>query len=507
MIRATFGKLRRGKDLKTLVVSGWHVRLLATDSIDRKKNPTEKASVMDEVKKFRLDKLTALQNQNRVPFAYSYQQTHKVAELHKSFAHLKSGEEDPTVVSVAGRIMIRRFFGKLAFFQLQDDSGYIQLYLQHAHMNGEFSSLKDLTDIGDIIGVKGNLKRTDKGELSVYVSEWTMLTKSLEQLPDKFHGLTDVNKRYRQRYIDMIMDPHVRQTMRSRAFITSSLRRLLDDDGYVEVETPVLQSQPGGAEAKPFHTHHNSLGMDLTLRIATELHLKRLVVGGLDRVYELGRIFRNEGLSTRHNPEFTTLEMYRAYADYNDMMTFTEQAVCDMARNLALRNASSLAASDSPAAAISDTIISYQDTPIDLSLPWRRVSMCELVRENCGVDFYPFIATGNFAGALDAAVNTVQLSSKLFEHATTAGEVLNIIFEERCESTLIQPTFVTDHPVDVSPLAKAHRSLPGLVERFELYVVGREHANGYSELTDPIEQRKRFDIQVCIPSFSDIVIN
>lgn len=437
-------------------------------------------SGLDEFKAVRLNKLELIGKEQQHPFAYNYDQTHKASDLGAKYVDLPAGQELPDArVSIAGRIIARRTFGKLCFFQLQDESGSIQLYIDKSKLMGSFDSIKNLTDVGDIIGVKGNMKRSDKGELSVYVSDWTMLSKALMPLPDKFHGLVDPNLRYRLRHVDMIVNPEVRKVFRSRAFIVSSFRRLLDSMGYLEIETPILESQPGGAEARPFHTYHNSLDMNLTLRIATELHLKRMIVGGFERVYELGRIFRNEGLSTRHNPEFTTIEMYQAYADYSDMMSFTEQSIGSIAQELT-----------------GSKVLSYQGISIDLATPWRRISMHQIVKETCGVDFYPFSAACDAAAAQQAAINQVGLPKGLVMQFKTPGEVLNLVFEEKCESSLIQPTFITDHPIDISPLAKPHRSIPGLTERFELFIYGREHANGYSELTDPIDQRRRFEQQV-----------
>ena len=368
-------------------------------------------------------------------------------------------------------------FGKLAFFELQDDSGSIQLYLEAGRLGDEFKTIKEWTDAGDIIGVTGTIKRTDKGELSVYVSEWSMLTKSLQPLPDKWAGLTDVNKRYRQRHLDLISNAEVRKTFRSRAFIISSIRSILDKKGYIEIETPILESQPGGAEAKPFITYHNALEMELTLRIATELHLKRLVVGGFERVYEIGRIFRNEGLSTRHNPEFTSIELYQAYADYHDMMALTEEIITNITQALH-----------------GSLKIPYQGKMVDLTPPWRRAPMHSLVEEATGIDFLPFLETKDVVAARAAAV-TANIPRGLVDGKETVGEVLNVVFEELCESTLIQPTFVMDHPTEISPLAKPHRSKKGMTERFELFIVGREHANAFSELTDPIDQRERFNKQ------------
>lgn len=380
--------------------------------------------------------------------------------------------------------MVKRTFGKLAFFQLQDDTGFIQLYIDKGRLLDVFDDIRDVVDAGDIIGVTGTMKRTDKGELSVYVSSWSMLTKSLQPLPDKFHGLTDVNKRYRQRHLDMIVNPEVRQVFRDRAFIISAIRSMLDKDSFIEIETPILNSQPGGADAKPFDTYHNSLEMNLTLRIATELHLKRLVVGGFDRVYEIGRIFRNEGLSTRHNPEFTSIELYQAYADYNDMMLLTEKLVATIAQQLR-----------------GSTVVPYQEHLIDLTPPWRRVSMNDLVLEATGVDFYNtfMLNRSDPESALEearvAAVQSGRVPLELVASKRSVGEIMNVVFEERCEKLLIQPTFVTEHPVEISPLAKPHRSKPGLVERFEMFMVAREHANAFSELTDPIDQRSRLAAQ------------
>ena len=372
---------------------------------------------------------------------------------------------------------MRRVFGKLAFYELQDDTGSIQLYLEAGRLGDSFKTIKDWTDAGDIIGVTGTVKRTDKGELSVYVSEWSMLTKSLQPLPDKWAGLTDVNKRYRQRHLDLISNADVRKTFRSRAFIISSIRSILDTKDFIEIETPILESQPGGAEAKPFITYHNALEMELTLRIATELHLKRLVVGGFERVYEIGRIFRNEGLSTRHNPEFTSIELYQAYADYDDMMALTEELITTITKSLH-----------------GSLLIPYQGKTVDLTPPWRRAPMHTLVEEATGVDFLPFLATKDVASARNAAI-AANVPTGLVEGKETVGEILNVVFEELCEGTLIQPTFVMDHPTEISPLAKPHRSKKGMTERFELFIVGREHANAFSELTDPIDQRERFNKQ------------
>ena len=346
--------------------------------------------------------------------------------------------------------------------------------------------MKAWIDSGDIVGIRGTVRRTDKGELSVYAKEWKMLTKSAAPLPDKWHGLTDISKRYRSRHLDMIVNPTVRDTFRKRAIITSTLRRELDAMGFLEIETPVLHSQSGGAEAKPFETYHNSMDMDLTLRIATELHLKRLIIGGFDRVYEIGRIFRNEGISTRHNPEFTSIELYQAYADYDDMMNLTEQlvvAMCD---------------------AVSDTReLPYGEYTVSVERPWRRVTMNDIVKEYIpDIDFESL--DPNSAEDLEKAKAAAKATGvPNVDELTSVGYVLNQCFEELCEPNLIQPTFVIDYPVDVSPLAKPHRSKPGYTERFELFATGRELANSFSELTDPVDQRERFEAQAAKKAAGD----
>lgn len=433
----------------------------------------------EELRAIRLQKVEQLKQAGMLPYAYRWETTHSAADLQSKFADLPNGQEDPLEVAIAGRIMARRVFGKLAFFTLQDEFATIQLYLEKQRIEeamsqtpDAFNHLKHLTDVGDIMGVRGTIKRTDKGELSVYVSQYEMLTKSLLPLPDKWHGLTDIAKRYRQRYVDLIVNPTVRETFRRRALITAAIRRYLDQQGFIEIETPVLQSEAGGAEARPFVTYHNTLEMDFYLRIATELHLKRLIVGGFEKVFELGRVFRNEGVSTRHNPEFTTIELYQAYADYNDMMALTEQIIAYAAQEV-----------------LGTLKITYQGTDIDLTPPWRRVTMDDLVQEVTGLDFNQFSTLEEAKAAAKAAGLTD------IEACPTIGKLLNEAFEQKGEETLIQPTFVIDYPVEISPLAKPHRSQPGLVERFELFIVGRETANSFSELTDPIDQRARLEEQ------------
>ncbi|MBL1175422.1 lysine--tRNA ligase [Pantanalinema sp. GBBB05] len=442
----------------------------------------------EDLRAVRLQKVQQLKQAGITPYAYRWESTHHAADLQAKFADLPSGEEVQIDVAVAGRIMARRVFGKLAFFTLQDETGTIQLYLEKSRIQASmtdqpeaFDQLKQLTDAGDIIGAKGTIKRTEKGELSVYVTEYAMLTKSLLPLPDKWHGLTDIAKRYRQRYVDLIVNPEVRETFRRRALITAAIRRYLDQQGFIEIETPVLMTEAGGAEARPFITYHNTLEMELYLRIATELHLKRLIVGGFEKVFELGRIFRNEGISTRHNPEFTTIEVYQAYADYQDMMALTEAIVTYAAQEV-LRTLQ----------------ISYQGTAIDLTPPWRRVTMHDLVKEVTGLDFAAFTTLEEAkAAAKQAGLHEI-------DDCESIGKLLNEAFEQKVEETLIQPTFVTDYPVEISPLAKPHRSKPGLVERFELFVVGRETANSFSELTDPLDQRERLEAQSARKAAGDL---
>lgn len=442
----------------------------------------------EDLRAVRLQKVQQLKQAGITPYAYRWESTHHAADLQAKFADLPSGEEVQIEVAIAGRIMARRVFGKLAFFTLQDETGSIQLYLEKSRIQTSmadrpeaFDHLKQLTDAGDIIGAKGTIKRTEKGELSVYVTEYAMLTKSLLPLPDKWHGLTDIAKRYRQRYVDLIVNPEVRETFRRRALITAAIRRYLDQQGFIEIETPVLMTEAGGAEARPFITYHNTLEMELYLRIATELHLKRLIVGGFEKVFELGRIFRNEGVSTRHNPEFTTIEVYQAYADYQDMMALTEAIVTYAAQEV-----------------LGTLQISYQGTAINLTPPWRRVTMHDLVKEATGLDFAAFTTLE------EAKAAAKQAGLQEIDDCASIGKLLNEAFEQKVEETLIQPTFVTDYPVEISPLAKPHRSKPGLVERFELFVVGRETANSFSELTDPLDQRERLEAQSARKAAGDL---
>ena len=442
---------------------------------------------MSELRETRLEKGKALAELGQGPYALRFEPSHHTADLQEAHADLASGQERDVAVAVAGRVMTRRVMGKLAFFTLADETGPIQLFIEKATLAASmpedpeaFAHITSLVDAGDLIGVQGTLRRTDRGELSVKVQGWQMLSKSLQPLPDKWHGLADVEKRYRQRYLDLIVSPDTRETFRRRALAVSAIRRWLDERGFLEIETPVLQSVPGGADARPFETHHNALDLPLTLRIATELHLKRLVVGGFERVYELGRIFRNEGISTRHNPEFTSIEVYQAYADYNDMMDLTEQLIAHVCQQVC-----------------GSTVISYQGTEIDLTPPWRRVTMHELVQEATGLDFSGFSSRAEAAAAMEAKGWATPAL------ADSVGRLLVEAFEQTVETDLIQPTFVIDYPVENSPLARAHRSKPGLVERFELFIVGRETANAFSELIDPVDQRQRLEAQMARKAAGD----
>lgn len=452
-------------------------------------NPeNQPSSTLEEIRAARLEKVAGLQKAGLNPYAYQWKSTAHAQQLQEQYADLAPGEEISAEVAIAGRIIARRIMGKLAFFNLQDETGTIQLYLDKKRISetmaavpNAFNTVIKLTDTGDILGAKGTIKRTERGELSIYVNQYEILTKSLLPLPDKWHGLTDVEKRYRQRYVDLIVNPEVRQTFRRRAQITAAIRRYLDQEGFIEIETPVLQSEAGGADARPFITYHNTLEMELYLRIATELHLKRLIVGGFEKVFELGRIFRNEGVSTKHNPEFTSIEIYQAYADYYDMMELTENIIVNAAQDV-----------------LGTLKITYQDTEIDLTPPWRRVTMHELVQEITGVDFNSF---EDFESARIVAENA---GIGVPEDCKTIGKLLNEAFEQKVEETLIQPTFVLDFPVEISPLAKPHRSKTDLVERFELYVVGRELANSFSELTDPIDQRQRLEAQALKKAAGDL---
>ena len=428
-----------------------------------KQHVEEKQQDVNELMQVRRNKMQAFIDKGIEPFGRKYDVTHHAQELLDQFETL--GEE--TVVRIAGRLMAVRGHGKASFTVIEDLSGKIQAYFRLDNLGEEKYGEFKLLDIGDIVGVEGTLFKTHRGEITVKVTDFSILAKSLRPLPEKFHGLKDVETRYRQRYLDLIVNPDVRQTFIARTKIIKSIRKYLDDRNFLEVETPVLSPIAGGANARPFITHHNALDIDMYLRIATELYLKRLVVGGLERVYELGRVFRNEGMDVRHNPEFTTIEIYQAYADYNELMDVTEGIV----RQAALD-------------ACGSTTITYEGTEIDLS-SFRRVTMNDAVLEVTGKDFSK-AQTVEDARAMADEVGVPT------EGKNTIGEIMYEVFDEKVESTLIQPTFVTQYPTEVSPLAKRNKENPAFTDRFEAFVYGRELANGFSELNDPIDQEQRF---------------
>jgi lysyl-tRNA synthetase class 2 len=416
-------------------------------------------------------KLHELRQKGINPYPYSYKRTATAAQLQHNYQDLPAGTETEDVVSVCGRVMNER--NTWQFIDLYDESGKIQIFCDKKAGMPEGWTEDDLKllDKGDYIGVTGIVRRTPRGELSVKARKLDVLCKSLQPLPDSWDGFKDVEARYRHRYVDMIMNADVRETFRKRSLLVRYMRQFLDERGFFEIETPVLQTEAGGAEARPFVTHHNALDIDLYMRIATELHLKRLIIGGFERVYEIGRIFRNEGISTKHNPEFTTLELYCAYGDYNELMDFNEEMICELVQKLC-----------------GSLKVNYQGTELDFTRPWRRVSMYDAIKEATGLD------PDTLADAAAARKAACDLGIEL-EGDLSRGEIINLIFEEKAEHTLVHPTYLIDYPVEVSPLTKAHRSKPGVVERFELFIYGREVANGYSELTDPDDQRARLEDQ------------
>lgn len=431
------------------------------------------AEELNHILQARRDKLAALQAEGNDPYQITkFDVTHHSQEIIENFETLETKEgQEPILVRIAGRLMSKRVMGKASFCHIQDKEGKIQSYVaRDAIGTDEYAAFKKL-DIGDIVGVEGTVFKTKTGECSIHAVKVVLLSKSLKPLPEKFHGLTDTDTRYRQRYVDLIMNPEVKDTFIKRSRIISEIRKFLDGENFMEVETPMLVSNAGGAAARPFNTHYNALDEDVKLRISLELYLKRLIVGGLERVYEIGRVFRNEGVDTRHNPEFTLMELYQAYTDYNGMMDLTER----MFRHLAQTVCGS-------------TTIPYAEAMIDLGKPFERITMIDAVKKYAGIDF-DAIETLEEARAIAKEKNIT------FEERHQKGDILNLFFEEFVEEKLIQPTFVTDHPVEISPLTKKKPSDPSKVERFELYIYGREMANAYSELNDPIDQRERFAAQ------------
>lgn len=425
------------------------------------------AQDINQLLKVRRDKLKDLQDNGKDPFVITkYDVTHHSQEVKDNFETLEGQS-----VSLAGRVMSKRVMGKASFCHIQDLQGMIQSYVARDSIGEEEYKAFKKMDIGDIVGLKGEVFKTKTGEISIHASEITLLSKSLQILPEKFHGLTNTDIRYRQRYVDLIMNPEVKDTFIKRSQIIKEIRNFLDGRGFMEVETPMLVSNAGGAAARPFETHYNALDEDVKLRISLELYLKRLIVGGLERVYEIGRVFRNEGVDTRHNPEFTLMELYQAYTDYEGMMELTES----MFRCLAEKVCGS-------------AVIKYNETVIDMSKPFERITMIDAVKKYSGVDFSQ-VATDEEAKAL-ADEHHIE-----YEARHKKGDIINLFFEEFCEDKMIQPTFVMDHPVEISPLTKKKPENPELVERFELFIYGREMCNAYSELNDPIDQRERFAAQ------------
>ncbi len=433
--------------------------------------PTSPVESADRLRQQRIDKLEAWRRHGVDPYPYHFDKSHENAVLQEKYKDLPAGEETTDEVRVAGRIMAIRNSGM--FIDLQDPSGKIQVFCHKENLTPEKMEELKLLDIGDIIGGIGMIRRTPRGELSVKARHFQLLGKSLLPLPEKYHGLTDVETRYRQRYLDLIMNPETRTTLLKRSQILASIRKLLSEKGFIEVETPMLQTIAGGASARPFVTHHNTLDIDMYLRIAPELFLKRLIVGGLaEKVFELNRNFRNEGISPRHNPEFTMMELYQAYADYNDMMDLTEEIFTTAAQEV-----------------LGTLEITFQGQTINLARPWARKTMTQAVLEETGIDFSQI--------ETDEAARQVanELNIKVEAHDTW-GKVLEQVFEERVEDKLVQPIHITDYPREISPLAKAHRDNPRLVERFETRINGWEVANAFSELSDPLDQRARFEAQV-----------
>ena len=422
---------------------------------------------INQLLKVRREKLAALQEAGKDPFQLTkYDVTAHSRDIKENYDQMEG-----QTVSIAGRIMQKRVMGKASFCNVQDLKGNIQCYVARDDIGEESYADFKKYDVGDIVGVVGKVFTTKTGEISVHASEVTLLSKSLQILPEKYHGLTNTDIRYRQRYTDLIMNEEVRETFVKRSKIISSIRRFLDDQGFMEVETPMLVSNAGGAAARPFETHYNALDEDVKLRISLELYLKRLIVGGLERVYEIGRVFRNEGLDTRHNPEFTLMELYQAYTDYNGMMDLTENMFRHVAQEVC-----------------GTTTVPYGEYMIDLGKPFERLTMIDAVKKYTGIDFDEVPDTA-------AAKKLADEKDVHYEDRHTKGDILNLFFEEFVEEHLVQPTFIMDHPVEISPLTKRKPDKPDYVERFELFITGREMCNAYSELNDPIDQRERFKAQ------------
>ena len=440
----------------------------------KNKPNTEEAAVLteneiNEQMQVRIDKMHKIEEHGWKPFGYRFLYTHRAADIAAQFDELSEKE---TEVKMAGRIMAIRGHGKTCFMDMQDKTGRIQVYVRKDVIGEENYALIKLMDIGDTVGITGTAFRTHMGELSIKANSVEMLSKSLRPLPEKWHGLKDVETRYRQRYVDLIVNPEVRDTFVKRSQIIRSVREVLDSHDFLEVETPILNTIAGGAAARPFTSYHNALDMQVYMRIAPELYLKRLIVGGMDRVYEMGRVFRNEGIDNRHNPEFTSVEIYQAFADYRDMMDLTEEVVVKTAEKV-----------------LGTTTINYEGTTIELASPWKRMSMIEAVKEYSGKDFT------NVTDLEEARAIAKELNVAI-EPTFGIGKIINACFEEYVEDKLVQPTFITGHPKEISPLAKSNPENPEITDRFEAYIYGREICNGFTELNDPIDQKERFLKQV-----------
>ncbi|MDO5557158.1 MAG: lysine--tRNA ligase [Clostridia bacterium] len=440
-----------------------------SEDINNQNNKIEELEDLNQLLKIRREKLQELKNKGKNPYEITkFDRTHTSKDVIENYDELENKD-----VTVAGRLMAKRIMGKASFAHIQDSFGRLQSYVSINELGEEtYKEFKE-ADIGDIIGITGFVFKTRTGEISIHAKSFTMLSKSLRPLPEKFHGLKDTDLRYRQRYVDLIMNPDVKKTFELRSQIIKELRRILEEKGYTEVETPILNNIVTGDAARPFITHHNTLNLDMYLRIAPELYLKRLIVGGFDKVFEIGRLFRNEGMDIKHNPEFTNIEMYASYQDYKDMMNLTEEIISTIAKNV-----------------LGTTDIEYQGLNLNLAPGWKKISMIDSIKEVTGIDF-DIIKTDE--QAMEVAK---KLGLEIETEKSTRGHIINEVFEAKVEETLIQPTFVIDYPVEISPLAKRKVDKPELTERFELFIGGREYGNAYSELNDPIDQYERFLKQV-----------
>ncbi len=437
-------------------------------SENNRQNEQMQQQDIGELMKVRRDKLAQLQEEGENPFdVTTYNQEYHTSDIIENFDEMEGKQ-----VSIAGRLMSKRVMGKASFFDLRDRCGKVQLYVTRDDMGEEVYKKFKKLDIGDLVGVTGEVFRTQKGEISVRTNSYTLLSKSLLPLPEKFHGLRDTDLRYRQRYVDLIVNPEVKRAFEIRSKIITAIRNYLDSRGYMEVDTPILNTIPGGAAARPFITHHNTLDIDMYMRIAPELYLKRLIVGGFERVYEMGRQFRNEGMDVKHNPEFTTMEVYEAYTDYEGMMNLTESLISTVAQEV-----------------LGTTKITYQGTELDLAPGWVRMTMIESIKKFAGIDF----AETTTDAEAEALAKSVGIE---VEKGMTRGEIINLAFEEKVEDNLVQPTFIYEYPVEVSPLAKRYKDNPAFTERFEVFILGCEYGNAFSELNDPIDQKERFMKQV-----------